>query len=314
MSFKSFLELVEIRTKAASIIPFFLGVIYSVYRYNSFNLKNSLLMLISLLSIDMATTAINNYFDYKKANETRGYNYEEHNAIVRYGIKENTVKLTIILLLLIATLFGLLLYLNTDEVVLIIGVVSFMVGILYTFGPVPISRMPLGEIFSGFFMGFIIVFLSVYIHVFNKKMVEIILNQGILNVEINIKEIINIFLVSIPTMNGIANIMLANNICDIEDDVKNRRYTLPVYIGKNNAIKLFKFLYCVIYIDIIILIALRIIPVFSIAAILTGLPVAKNVKKFAEKQTKEHTFVLSIKNFVLINSVYILTIIAGMLK
>ncbi|TYP58558.1 1,4-dihydroxy-2-naphthoate polyprenyltransferase [Thermosediminibacter litoriperuensis] len=314
MPLKSFLELVEIRTKAASIIPFLLGAAYSVYRYDSFNIKNFVLMLISLLSIDMATTAINNYFDYKKANVTCGYNYEKHNAIVSYGIKESTVKITIILLMLTATGFGLLLYLNTDIVVLIIGIISFMVGVFYTFGPLPISRMPLGEIFSGFFMGFVIVFLSVYIHVFNQSIVEISLSQAILSVNVNIIEIITIFLVSVPTINGIANIMLANNICDIEDDVKNKRYTLPVYIGKNDAVKLFKFLYYIIYIDIIILIVLKIIPVFSVAAVLTVLPVRKNIKKFSEKQTKEDTFVLSVKNFVLINTVYILTIIAGLLK
>ncbi|ADL08295.1 1,4-dihydroxy-2-naphthoate polyprenyltransferase [Thermosediminibacter oceani] len=314
MPLKSFLELVEIRTKAASIIPFFLGATYSVYRYNSFNLKNFFLMLISLLSIDMATTAINNYIDYKKANVTCGYNYEKHNAIVSYGIKESTVRLTIVLLILIAIVFGLLLYLNTDVVVLIIGVISFMVGIFYTFGPLPISRMPLGEIFSGFFMGFVIVFLSVYIHVFDQGIVEITLNRDVLSVSVNILEVIKIFMISVPAVNGIANIMLANNICDIEDDIKNKRYTLPVYIGKSSAIKLFKFLYGVIYLFIIVSIGLKIIPVFSAAAIMTVLPVYKNVKKFSEKQTKKDTFVLSVKNFVLINAVYILTIMAGLQK
>jgi 1,4-dihydroxy-2-naphthoate octaprenyltransferase len=313
MSLKSFLKLVEIQTKVASIVPFLLGTVYSIYRFSSFNIKNFILMLISLLSIDMATTAINNYFDYKKANKKHGYNYEKHNAIVSYNLKESTVRIVIFSLLFIATLFGVLLFLNTDIIVLSLGAISFMVGIFYTYGPLPISRMPLGEVFSGFFMGFIIVFISSYIHIFEYNIVDLSIIKGIINININIVEIIYIFLLSIPTVNGIANIMLANNICDIEDDIENKRYTLPIYIGKNKALNLFKILYYMIYIDIVILVILKILPIFSIAVLLTILPVSKNIKGFYEKQTKKDTFVLSVKNFLMINIIYIFTIIIGII-
>ena len=35
---------------------------------------------------------------------------------------------------------------------------------------------------------------------------------------------------------NVANIMLANNICDMEDDFINRRLTLSIYLGKENAL------------------------------------------------------------------------------
>ena len=66
MGLKSFLKLVEIKTKAASMTPFLLGTVFVLYRYQKFNWVNFLLMLVSLLCFDMATTAINNYLDYKK--------------------------------------------------------------------------------------------------------------------------------------------------------------------------------------------------------------------------------------------------------
>ncbi|NLM14124.1 MAG: UbiA family prenyltransferase, partial [Epulopiscium sp.] len=163
MRVSSFLKLVEIQTKVASVIPFLLGSAYAVYRFNHFNAKNFILMFISLIAFDMATTAINNYIDFKKANKTYGYGYESHNAIVRDKLKESNVVITIFTLLLVAVSAGFMLYLNTNVVVLLLGMLSFLVGILYTFGPVPISRMPLGEIFSGFFMGFVIIFISTYI-------------------------------------------------------------------------------------------------------------------------------------------------------
>lgn len=111
MSARSFLKLVEIQTKVASMIPFILGSAFAFYRYKQFNIGNFVLMLISLLSFDMATTAINNYIDYKKAKKTYGYGYEQHNAIVRDNLKESTVVAVIAALLAIAVTFGILLYL-----------------------------------------------------------------------------------------------------------------------------------------------------------------------------------------------------------
>ncbi|MDN5332523.1 MAG: 1,4-dihydroxy-2-naphthoate polyprenyltransferase [Tepidanaerobacteraceae bacterium] len=299
MTIKSFFEFVEIRTKVASLIPLLLGAVFSIYRYQSFSWKNFSLMLMSLLSIDMATTAINNYIDCKK---TRNLSDDclEHN--------ENTAKAIISFLLLLAVLFGLLLFLNTDLVVLIIGVISFAVGILYTYGPIPISRMPLGEIFSGFFMGFVIVFLAVHVNAPDQNLVQILLNNAVLSINLKLVEVIYIFLFSIPAVGGIANIMLANNICDMENDEKNKRYTLPVYIGKNKALKLFEFIYYAIYLDLLIAIVLKIIPLNSILVFFTVYPVFRNVKKFVSNPDKELTFGISVKNFALINFMYILSI------
>ena len=301
MRLKSFLKFVEIQTKLASVIPFILGALYTLYRFNSFKLENFFIMFVSLLAFDMATTAINNYMDYKKAHKKEGYNYEIHNAMVRDGINEATALKVIFSLLIIACTFGILLTFKTNIVVLLIGIISFLAGILYTFGPIPISRMPLGEIFSGVFMGFVILFLSIYIHIYDENIITLVYKSSILKIDINIVEVAIIFLISIPTIGGISNIMLANNICDVEEDAVNKRYTLPYYIGKENAHKLFKVLYYIGYIDIIVLVILKITPVVSLLVILTIIPVNKNIKIFKENPVKGETFVLAVKNFVLIN-------------
>lgn len=110
MGLKSFLKLVEIKTKAASMTPFLLGTVFVLYRYQKFNWVNFLLMLVSLLCFDMATTAINNYLDYKKARKTEGFGYEEHNAIVRDNLSEFSVLTVIVILLILAVGFGILLF------------------------------------------------------------------------------------------------------------------------------------------------------------------------------------------------------------
>ncbi|WP_432409340.1 prenyltransferase [Wukongibacter sp. M2B1] len=306
MSFSSFLELVEIRTKVASVIPFVLGSLYALYRFNRFNTRNFILMLISLIAIDMATTAINNYYDYKRANRIQGYNYEIHNAIVKDKIQESKVMGLILSLVSIAITSGVMLFLNTNMIVLLLGAVSFTVGIFYSAGPIPISRTPLGELFSGIFMGFVIVFISVYIHIYDQGIINLMYENGILNISLDILEIFYIFLFSIPTINSIANIMLANNVCDIGDDIENKRYTLPIYVGKENALKIFKMLYYFIFIDLIILVILKIAPIFSLGVIITLMPVNSNIRLFHNKQSKKDTFVLSVKNFMLINGVHII--------
>lgn len=301
MTIASFLKLVEIQTKVASVIPFALGSLYALFRFNKFNTSNFILMFLSLIAFDMATTAINNYTDYKKANKTHGYNYEEHNAIVRDNLKESTVRITIAILLIIAIVCGFILFLNTTIITLLLGGLSFLIGIIYSFGPIPISRTPLGEVFSGIFMGFVIMFISIYIHIYDIGIISFFIDGGMLSFSVNIKEIIYIFLMSVPAIHGIANIMLANNTCDIEDDLANNRYTLPIYIGKERALKLFKILYYISYVDILILLALRVAPITSLLTLLTLVPVNKNIKIFHGKQTKKDTFVVSVKNFVLIN-------------
>lgn len=308
MNFKSFFRLVEIQTKAASMIPLLLGTMYALYRYNSFKSINFLYMLISLLCFDMATTAINNYIDYRKAQRTHGYGYETHNAIVKYGLKEPVVLTVIIALIILASAFGIMLFLNTGVIVLLLGLLSFTVGILYSFGPVPISRMPLGEVFSGFFMGFIIIFISVYIHIYNNGMFQVVYKNGMLNVNVNIVELLYIFLISIPSISCIANIMLANNICDIEEDLENKRYTLPIYVGREKALKIFTGLYIAAFFSVITAVIVGAEPISCLLAIFSFIPVRKNIKAFYKLQTKKDTFGLSVKNFLFINGAVTLTI------
>ena len=308
MSLKNFFQLVEIKTKLASLIPFSLGTVYAIYRYKTFNLKDFIIMFISLLAFDMATTSINNYMDEKKLNKVKINSNINGKLIAKYGVNELAVLFIIFTLLVIATIFGIMLALNTSMVVLFIGAISFIVGILYTFGPIPISRMPLGELFSGIFMGFIIIFLSIYIHIYDGNIIRFAYTNDIVNISINIIEIFYIFLFSIPAIVGIANIMLANNICDVEEDILNNRFTLPYYIGKPMALRLFKLLYYIGYTDIVVLVVLKVMPLASLLILLTFIIVNKNINLFYNKPIKSETFILSVKNFVLMNAPQVIII------
>ena len=301
MGIKPFFKLVEIQTKVASMIPFGIGTVYALFRFQQFDAYHFTLMLASLLSFDMATTAINNYYDYKKAIKTHGFGYELHNAIVHYKLKEPVVVTVIVILLLTAFSTGIALFLDTGLLILLLGGLSFAVGILYSFGPIPISRMPLGELFSGLFMGFVIIFISTWIHVDGNQLASLTLEGGMASLQVNLLEVILVFLISVPAILGIANIMLANNICDMEDDIENKRYTLPVYIGNPNAIVLFRILYFLAYADLLVLLFLKVNPIILLLVLLTIIPVHSNIKKFTANPSKEVTFAAAVQNFVLMN-------------
>jgi 1,4-dihydroxy-2-naphthoate octaprenyltransferase len=105
--------------------------------------------------------------------------------------------------------------------------------------------------------------------------------------------------------------MLANNMCDIERDVKSRRYTLPYYIGRNRAGFLFKFLYASLYILIAVACAVRAVPWICILNLATCPFVMKNAAAFVKNPVKSETFLLSLKNFVIVLAPYAVTIFAG---
>ena len=313
MGITSFLKLVEIQTKVASVIPYMVGTAFVLYKFDNFNMKNAILLFLSMIIFDMTVTAINNYVDYIKAIKKEGFGYEEHNAITKYGLKPKTVLGIIIGMLILSSALGIILFLNTNIIILLVGLVCFTIGIFYSFGPIPISRTPFGEIFSGATMGFFITFLAIYIHIFDKGILNISIIDGNFELMINLKVIISIFVISIPLIVGISNIMLANNICDMEDDFINRRFTLPIYIGKENALTIFKCLYYIGFIGIIIGVILKVLPILALLTLLVFIPINKNIKSFYIVQSKKDTFVLAVKNFILLNVAYIFTIVLGIL-
>ncbi|QEN03515.1 1,4-dihydroxy-2-naphthoate polyprenyltransferase [Thiospirochaeta perfilievii] len=298
MNLKSFFKLVEIQTKVASLFPLLIGTLFTLHRYGRFDILVFLIFFVSLLCIDLATTAINNFMDYKKAIKKDGYNYEIHNAMVRDGISEKAALVTIITLLILGSFLGIILFLITDLVVLFVGILSFAIGVTYSYGPIPISRTPFGELFSGVVMGGLILFLTVYIQVFDTNIISADLSSLMLSLNVNLEEMLSIFFISLPLIFLISNIMLANNICDLDDDVINRRYTLPYYIGKKNSLLIYVLLNILPFIVVIIGVVFKILPVENYLVLIAAIPIYKNIKVFLSVQIKAETFIVAVKNLL----------------
>jgi len=313
MKIKAFFKLVEIQTKVASVIPYTLALFYTLYSTKHLNALNMIVIFFSMVIFDMTVTALNNYFDHKRAVKKHGYNYEVHNSIVQYRLKNSTVVAVIVVMGVIAAALGLLLAWRTGVVTLLLGAACFAIGIVYSFGPMPISHTPFGEIFSGLTMGLGIPFITYYINVYNQDVLNLSLASGRFLISFDIYQIAGILLVSLPAVFGIANIMLANNICDIEDDMQNKRYTLPIVIGKEKSLVLLKLLFGLGYAAIVATVVLGAAPLYSLLALITIVPVSRNIKAFASNATKKDTFGAIVGSFVWLNAAFIASLALGVL-
>lgn len=309
MTLPVFLELVEIRTKLASLFPFLIGLLFSWYYFEEVNVSHMLLFFVAMLVFDMATTAINNLMDYKKAkNDT----YQvETNIIGKAHLDAKKVSYLIYGMITLSSLIGIYLTVQTSILLLGMGGLCFLIGIFYTFGPVPLSRMPLGELFSGVTMGFGIFFITIYLNVFQLDVIQLAFSKGQFILTGSIKELFVIVWASVPMMFTIANIMLANNLCDLEQDISNHRYTLPYYIGKKTGVILFNVLMYACYVFILVGVFIGIYHWSMLVVFITFPLIRKLLTQFNGKQEKETTFSVAIKNLVVFNGFQILGLVMG---
>ncbi|MGO2265642.1 MAG: 1,4-dihydroxy-2-naphthoate polyprenyltransferase [Vagococcus salmoninarum] len=311
MTISVFLKLVEIQTKLASLFPFLIGVLFSMVYFKVFNLGNTLIFFVGMLLFDMTTTAINNFMDYKKAkNDT--YKYET-NIVGQAGLAEAQVSQLIFTMLGLSAVIGGLLVYKTGWLMLIMGGLCCFIGVFYTFGPVPLSRMPLGEIFSGVTMGLGIFMMTIYVNAYDLKFLFLDIQNWQFMIYGDLKLLLAIGWASLPMVFTIANIMLANNLCDLEEDIANHRYTLPFYIGKANGVKLFNSLMYGCYAVSLIGVLFNVYH-WSMLIVFATLPlVHKNLSVFNQEQVKSRTFAISLKNLVIFNTAQIIGLLLSLL-
>ncbi len=283
---KRFLNYVEIKTKITSLFAFLMTIAYIFYIEKPINWELTLIFFASMFIFDLTTTAINNYIDTK----TNGQ---------ELAFKRKNALLIIYVLFGLATLLGLYLAYRTDIVILLLGAACFMCGVFYTYGPVPISRQPLGELLSGVFYGLFIPFILLYINLPKGTFLSLSLSLETIGLEIQVLPVITVLLLAVIPTCVTANIMLANNICDVERDIAVKRFTLPYYLGRK-ALYLFAGLYYMTYAAIVLMVVFRMLSPICLISLLTLFPVQKNINKFFKLQDKARTFDCSIKNFVII--------------
>lgn len=307
MTISAFLEVVEARTKLASILPCLVGLGFSLAYFHQVNGLNSLLFFVALLAIDMATTAINNLMDYHHA---LAADYQtQTNVIGRRQLNPQTVLNLIIALLFGTLILGLILVWRTQWVLFFIGGFCVLIGIFYTSGPIPLNRLPLGEVFSGVTMGFGIPFLMVFVNVLPQSFVDVTWQWPDLFVSGNWPALVTLILVCVMPMGTIANVMLANNLCDLKEDEANHRTTLPMYLTHRQALGLYASLAFGGFVAILIAVGFGLLR-WPVLVVFAALPLVwRNTQKFLALQDKAKTFKTALMSLVAANGALIVALL-----
>jgi 1,4-dihydroxy-2-naphthoate octaprenyltransferase len=158
----------------------------------------------------------------------------------------------------------------------------------------------LGEFFSGAFYGFFIPFLLLYINMPRGTYLTLNLSLESITLTLKTAPLLCVFLLALTPFCTTANIMLANNICDLQKDAAVGRHTLPYYLGVKRSLYLFAALYYTVYAAVTLAIVLKILHPVCLLFWLTIIPAQKNISAFSKKQEKSETFITSIKNYVII--------------
>lgn len=243
---------------------------------------------IAMFLFNMAVDINDNYQDYTKADDNQAAEWKKHTNII--GVHHLNVRGIFALMAsftVVAALIGLYLVWVTGWPLLVMGIFCFLVGYLYAGGPKPLSGTPTGEFFAGFTMGFMIMAITVYLNLYQTTALTWVLWGRVL-------------LASGVAVMAIAALLLANNICDAQEDLDLNRTTIVYFIGKRRALWLFAGFYVVGYLTLIASALLGALPVWSLLALVSAIPVGKNIRAFFRVQVKKETFILAVRNLGLL--------------
>ncbi|HAT55077.1 MAG TPA: 1,4-dihydroxy-2-naphthoate prenyltransferase [Lactobacillus sp.] len=300
---KVFLEFVEFQSLVASVLPFLLGLLYVWYNYQSFNLLNSVLFFVIIELMHMAVNANDNTQDFVHAKDEQTFK-QLTNVVGHYHIPLRLAITIIIGLSSGAALIGLLLlrltWGSSSLIFLAMGIIGFLVGYFYAGGPLPISNTPFGELFSGVTMGYIIMLATVYVNRAPRQQLSWPLAG-------------NVLLASGLAVFAIGNLMLANNLCDFEEDRLNQRRTIVVLLGQRIMLWAWNVGYVLGYICMVVAVIVGILPKLTLLALLITPIVYRNNRQFGAVMVKSKSFVLAVKNCVLITISFAVSMGLGIL-
>ena len=215
------LQLAVPHTWAASVFPSLFGILYCIYRSFGISAIEAALLLSACVLMQAAVNTFNDYMDFVKGTDSLEDNLEKEDAVLLYaGVDPHQVRNLAFAFLGTAALIGIGFTVKSGPLPLAIGLLGGLIVLLYSGGPLPISYLPIGEITSGVVMGALIP-LGITAAVTGKFHPEILP-------------------LTLPLVTGIGLIMMTNNTCDIEKDLKAGRKTFSGCIGREKAVRVYR--------------------------------------------------------------------------
>ena len=223
----------------ASAVPVFLGTALALVE-GAFAWGPFLAMLFGSLLIQAATNMFNEFYDERRGLDVAGA-VGIAGTIVGGRMHARAVLMGALFCYTVALFLGIYLVVVGGWSILVLGCLCALGGYLYSAGPRPIAYTPASEVAVFLFMGILIVVIAYAVQ-----------DPGSFPLRIP--------LAALPIGGPVAAILLANNIRDMGSDRRGGRRTLPIVLGREVGVLIYRALLLEAYAAAAALMALRIVP------------------------------------------------------
>lgn len=202
------------KTLSAAIVPVLLGSAASYMLFNEFKPLIFWCALFGALFIQIGTNFVNDAADFMKGADRDDRKGPQR--LAQSGAYSPKMILGMgTLAFLLAVLCGIPLVMEGGMPIVFIGLVSVLMGYLYTMGPYPLAYVGVGDFFVVIFFGVIAVSTTMFLHsgIWSPEGIVLGLQMGFLS----------------------TTLIAINNLRDIEEDKRAGKKTLAVRLGKQGA-------------------------------------------------------------------------------
>lgn len=287
MRFKQFWELAEVYTAPLNLFLILLGAAYAHFQYDVRLNIPFVIYTLTILMFHLAVNIFNNYMDYRNASDEHAYK-EKTNIIGRDYLSLTVVRRYFIFFMLLSTLLGFILIQLTSFWLLFPGILGFYVGLFYSAGPRPLNSLPIAETVTALASGYFVPLVALYVLLDPSSIPFTASMAG------------QFLVVCLPLVMMMFNNLLANNTCDLAEDIVNNRKTLVYYIGKLRAVKLLKVNFIASFLLFPFLVLLGWIP-WPVLGLGLLLPYAiRKLQPYFSSQNKKTTFPIVLKTMSIV--------------
>jgi 1,4-dihydroxy-2-naphthoate octaprenyltransferase len=223
----------------ASAVPVLFGTALAL-KDGAFAWGPFLAMLFGSLLIQAATNMFNEFYDERRGLDVAG-TVGIAGSIVQGRVHPRAVLLGALFCYTVALFLGIYLVVVGGWPILLLGGLSALGGYLYSAGRRPIAYTPASEVAVFLFMGILIAVIAYAVQA-----------PGSFPLRVP--------LAALPIGGPVAAILLANNIRDMGSDRRGGRRTLPIVLGREAGVLIYRILLLEAYVAAITLMAFGVVP------------------------------------------------------
>ncbi len=256
-TFKIWIQAFRPFSYTASIIPAMLGAGLAIYRDAPAQWWLLPLIVFASMLIQAGTNLVSEYFDYKKGVD-RPETYGSSRVLVEQLLRPHQILIAGLICFALTIGLGLYFIALRGWIIFIIGFVGVLGGLFYTADPFGYKYLGVGDLFVFLLMGPLMVIGSYFVltGAYDRS----------------------ILLISIPVGFLVAAILSGNNLRDIQFDLQAHIHTTASVLGHRIARWEYSLLVAGAYIATIIMIVLKILPLWSLLTLLTIPPAVKVIR------------------------------------